>query len=81
MLTEQYNVNADTVCRAAECKKGHACLWGKTEDLCRLYCLSLDRFCCLRGSCNSNCAYCTLLDRQSLCGCPVRVELYKKYGL
>ena len=81
MFEKLLNIDADAFCKAAECQKEHDCLWDGARELCSLKCLSLDRFCCLKESCDPSCIYCTVLDNQSYCGCPVRVEIYKKYGV
>ena len=81
MDTKYYEIDDDVVARAAECEKRHVCLESEAFKPCNGQYVSLERFCCLKEPCDEQCIYCLQLGNESICGCPVRVEIFNKYRM
>ena len=80
MVNRQYSsIGNETVRKAAECQKNHACLSFAGFKPCDVQYVSLNAFCALKQECESACNYCLSLDGQNICGCPVRREIYSQY--
>jgi hypothetical protein len=76
-----FDISPDVVARAAECEKNHTCLENTSNELCKGQYVSLEKFCCLEEICEEGCIYCVKLGDESICGCPVRIEIFNKYNV
>jgi len=75
---------SDTACReATECDKQFSCLSEKDWNLCRVTkAIGSDGSLFIEPSSGSNiCPYHLALDGSHRCLCPVRKDLYNRYGL
>jgi hypothetical protein len=74
-------VNDDIKQSVKLCYKHFACLNGKKENMCNVI-STLNTYelyvYCKR---NSLCTYKHLLNERILCTCPIRIEIYCKYGI
>lgn len=76
-----FDISADVIAKAAECQKQHGCVEGGKYDPCSCQYISLGKFGCLKEICEAQCAYCLTLGEENICGCPVRIEIFKKYAV
>ena len=78
-----FNVDDETVRTAANCEKEHACLGANESQLCPVQSLvtgeddALVFVECLKMEA---CAYRLSFGESYVCRCPVRVEIYRKFG-
>jgi hypothetical protein len=77
----EYHVSRDAVEAAAACTKGFSCLNGSGGHLCPVE-YSVDGkvhfITCLN---DARCSMQQTFGNRLLCGCPVRKELYNRYGM
>ena len=63
-----------------DCRKGFSCLSEKTRKLCKInYCVE-DTFYFIENN-ETNCNYKFNYGYATMCRCPIRKELYTKYGI
>ena len=78
-----YDIDDETVKRAVKCDKEHACLLGEEGLYCRpTDVMSGDSADMTLIQCpeDAACAYCQSFGGTSVCQCPVRAEIFKRYG-
>lgn len=78
-----FEVDDDTIKGAGRCKKDHVCLRGEEG----LYCKPSDVMSGASGEValiqcpqDEGCAYCQSFGGTTICQCPVRIEIFKRYG-
>ncbi|MET0101549.1 MAG: hypothetical protein ABW078_07465 [Sedimenticola sp.] len=82
--TVKFRISDEIVDEAHKCIKDHACLTDPDFELCGIgFCKTDKRYCillCEKGD-GHECPYKTDLGNQMVCTCPVRQEIFKKYGV
>jgi hypothetical protein len=80
-----YDIARSILEMASECEKEHSCLNGDDDSMCRverLFAVEDNRYAivqCFQGkTCPYKITYGTGFHH--MCGCPVRIEIYKRYG-
>ena len=80
-----YDIDDDTLRKARDCQKEFRCLSGDEDSICRverLFAVKKDDYAvvqCFQGkSCSFKIIYGTGFHH--MCACPVRIEIYKRYG-
>lgn len=74
----EYFVEEEILKSANLCNKGNSCLNKCDNDLCQVYASVNDAnlFICVE---DNSCNYKEIIGERKICGCPVRIDLYKKY--
>ena len=78
-----YKVDDDTIKRAVNCTRNQICLTGEEELRCGPSdVMSGDSadMALLQCPVDMGCVYCQSFGKTSICECPVRVEIFKRYG-
>jgi hypothetical protein len=77
---QRYNIPLETLMEAKKCSKHHACLTDEAYQLCGIKLSSEHhaRLVCGRGA---DCPYSSSLGNKVVCTCPVRHEIFRKYGV
>lgn len=77
----KFEISESTVAAASECRKGHACLGTHAKDLCKVeHCVD-GKLHFVRCRHHDACGYQRSFGSGAFCACPVRQELFNKYGL
>ena len=78
-----YEVDEDTIKRAVNCARDQVCLSGEEELRCQpsdVMSGSSAEVALLQCPEDEGCAYCLSFGHTSICQCPVRIEIFKRYG-
>jgi len=76
IIVEEHIRNATT-----KCNKGYSCLEGNTECLCPVRTINNNHTVQIDPSSANSCKYCFHMNPKTYCLCPVRNELYNRYGI
>ena len=75
-------VSEDLRKQTTNCQKGFACLYRQENDLCQVdYALKGVPFVMIKKPIDELCPYSFHFGKSQFCSCPVRFELYKRYGI
>ena len=75
-------VSEDILAQTARCKNGFSCLSGVTPDVCEVEGALGDKpLLFVKKSTSYFCPYAGRFGMSCVCSCPVRRELYKRYGI
>jgi hypothetical protein len=74
-------VNDDIKQSVKLCINHHACLNGKKQNICNVISTLNTYELYVYGKGNSHCNYKHPLNERFLCTCPMRMEIYNKYGI
>jgi len=66
---------------ATKCRKDFSCLTGNKECLCPVRAINGNHTVQIDGSSANSCKYCFHMEPKIYCLCPVRNELYNRYGI
>ena len=78
-----YEIEDEVVSLATKCQKDHVCLTGEGALYCKVSDLMRGRdeeIPLLDCSEDVDCAYCQSFGKSYICNCPVRKEIFKRYG-
>lgn len=71
----------ETLKQASECPKNHSCLSNRGNGRCRVhYSMEGVPFLMIKKPLQENCPYSFDFGDSHFCTCPVRFELYRRYG-
>jgi len=73
-------VSDEILKRTTKCEKTFACLSGRMQDRCKAE-RSYNGVLLIQPKNGNSCGYHVDLGKSDFCTCPVRVELYKAYGI
>jgi hypothetical protein len=77
----KFNLPIKLIEEANKCTKNHACLKDPNYQLCGAAITTdsgTERMVCSHGS---KCPYNSTLGNKHVCTCPIRQEIYRKYGI
>jgi hypothetical protein len=79
----RYDIDDETIKRAVRCEKDYACLLGEEGLHCRpsdvMSGASAD-ISLIQCPEDEACVYCQSFGSTSICECPVRTEIFRRYG-
>jgi hypothetical protein len=76
-----FKVSEDTLKKTTRCKKAFSCLSGKSSDLCKVELCVDEKIHFIRCVGSEPCSYKVPFGYSYVCICPVRKELYNRYGI
>ena len=79
--SKEIRISEDTIKNAGKCRKGHSCLSGQRDDLCKVELNVDDKIHFVKCMSNESCAYRISFGYSYVCLCPVRKELFNRYNI
>jgi len=81
-MEKGYNIDEHIKQAAArKCSKGFSCLEGNTECLCPVRTINGNHTVQIDPSTANSCKNCFHMNPKTYCLCPIRNELYNRYGI
>lgn len=77
----KFDIEEHILKAAAKCRKEYSCLDGNTECLCPVRAINGNHTVQIDAACANSCKYCFPMKPKTYCLCPVRNELYNRYGI
>jgi hypothetical protein len=77
----EIQISGDIVEQATRCEKAFSCLTGNLEGSCRVTKYVADEVLFVEDGDDEACTYLRVFVSARLCLCPVRKEIYKRYGV
>ncbi len=80
---KKYIVSGNIVSEAHRCIRTHACVKDPEFELCSIGFCDVDRYSCVllcEDKSIGSCPYQSNLGNRRVCTCPVRQEIFRKYG-
>jgi hypothetical protein len=65
--------------KANKCEKNFRCLSGESDKLCRVLCFIKDDIYFVKCMGDPDCLYMESFEKTTICNCPARKAIYKKY--
>jgi hypothetical protein len=75
----KYEIDDAIIKGSTQCKKNHACLEG-TAPLCSVKLCLMHRIHYVKCLNEEPCTYMNTWDNSTICTCPVRKEIFNRYG-
>ncbi|RLD47679.1 MAG: hypothetical protein DRI94_13655 [Bacteroidetes bacterium] len=76
-----FEIDSDII-NKTHCDKDFICLKEEAEDnICKINKCFDDKFCSISKAKFENCINCFSFGYSRMCKCPVRIEIFKKYGI
>jgi hypothetical protein len=79
--TMEIRINDAVIGRATKCERAFSCLTDNLEGSCRVRKYVSDEGLFVEDGEDEACAYLRVFGSARLCLCPVRKEIYKRYGV
>jgi hypothetical protein len=76
----KYEVDEAIIKSATRCKRDHACLKDTDAVLCEVDPCLMHRVYFINSEYEESCPYMRLLNDAPVCICPVRMEIFDRYG-
>jgi hypothetical protein len=80
-LSVKIAVSANVIERTTRCQRQFSCLSGAVESLCEVEYVVVGELYCLKRTSWRGCSYERRFGDTFLCICPVRQEIYDRYGV
>jgi hypothetical protein len=74
-------ISDDVIEQATKCGRVFSCLSGSLEGSCKVRKYVADEVLLVDNGRGEACAYLRVLGRSQMCLCPVRKEIYRRYGV
>jgi hypothetical protein len=80
-MEKVFNIAEHIKQAATKCRKGFSCLIGDKNCLCPVRTINHNHTVQINASGAKFCRYCFHMEAKTYCLCPVRNELYNRYGI
>lgn len=75
-----FQIDPDTVKRTSKCGCEFECLSKNIAPQCKVECCFKEDYAFLKDCRNNACTYLIPYGASFICSCPIRCEIYRKYG-
>ncbi len=81
MIENKLEISEDTLKNASECQKKSSCLFGEQKDLCKIEKHITNNLIYVKCLNKEYCNFQISFGSFYVCSCPVRKEIYNRYGI